>query len=356
MRTPQRCSCADAPWKSLSELRQAVQQNPRQLKASGTAYLGAWHLALAGWLISMDMPPNAIIWVPQKGAGPSLQELMSGGLDMVCCSLPEARSLYQQGELRCLGVMSEKRLSSETFADVPTFIEQGSNWTLVGWRGLGLPLETPRPVQDRLVTALERIVTGETQVNGETFPEFMEKQEFDHTWRKTTDFAEFLATNDKQFGRILDREEFAPVSSGPIGPMHFPGVLLVLLAALVPGVVAIEWRKRQVATSEPADEPSRSEPGTRNVVNLVFVLVAVMAYILVADQLGFVLTAGTLLFLLLWRFGNRMWISLLISIVIDAADLSSLRRCIASVAAVWRIRLVINWTAPPDGIAQPSRL
>ena len=317
----------DAPWKTLPELVDAVTTEPGTLKASGTAYLAAWHLALAGWLISMDLPPDAITWIPHGGAGPSIQELMSGGVDMVCCSLPEARTLYEQGELRCLGVMAEKRVESKSFADIPTFAEQGVDWSLVGWRGLGLPLGTPQAIQDRLVAALQRIVTGQTKVQGsdgemKTFPGFMQDQEYDHTWRRTNDFATFLRETDDKFGQLMGRPEFAPVSSGPIGPMFFPNVLLTMAGVLAVIIVWREWRHpiAGVVSGTASDDPAQPSPQSVDhhvpktaLLNAVCVCAAVIVYVLVADQLGFVLTAGLLLFLLLWKFGNRLTTSLLIS-------------------------------------------
>ncbi len=97
-----------APWKSLADLESAIRERPGKLTASGTAVGGAWHLALAGWLNASGMEVGDVIWVPSEGANPSLQQLMSGGVDLVCCSLPEARTLLEAGEVRGLGVMAPK--------------------------------------------------------------------------------------------------------------------------------------------------------------------------------------------------------------------------------------------------------
>ena len=125
----------EAPWHSLAELTEDVRSDPGKLQCSGTANGGAWHLALAGWLIDGGGQATDITWISSTGAGPSLLELMSGGIDMVCCSLPEADSLYRSGEVRALGVMAPERVNG--YEDVPTFKEQGVDWSLGGWRGAG---------------------------------------------------------------------------------------------------------------------------------------------------------------------------------------------------------------------------
>ena len=343
---------SESPWQTLEELTRAVRQAPGTLKASGTSYLAAWHLALAGYLISQDLNPKDILWITQKGAGPSLQELMSGGLDMVCCSLPEARTLYLQGKLRCLGVMAAERVASPTFHDIPTFREQGVDWQMAGWRGLGLPTGTPAAIRDRLVAALERIVAGQTQVNGTTFPQFMENQEYDHTWRKTDDFRAFMADVDRKFGQILGRDEFRPVSAGPIGPGLFPAVIATLLCGLVVwDTILVRKHRRQIG---PASGPSEASGGSAGLAavhdqpiagqgpanasgeppaaastlyfwnacsdgNLWFIIVAIGAYFFLVDWLGFVLTAAALLFALFWKFGNRPLVSLALAVVLSPA-------------------------------------
>lgn len=62
-------------------------------------------------------------WVWSNGAGPALQELSAGGLDFVCCSVPEADAMQAAGRVRCLGTMSAVRLPA--FPELPTFREQG---------------------------------------------------------------------------------------------------------------------------------------------------------------------------------------------------------------------------------------
>ena len=122
----------DAPWASLDALQEAIRHAPQSLKASGTAYGGIWHVAFAGWLNAIGLSPDAVTWISINGAAPSLQELMAGGLDAVCCSVPEAQALLEAGEIRCLGLMAEERLPA--FPGIPTFRELGVDWAMGTWR------------------------------------------------------------------------------------------------------------------------------------------------------------------------------------------------------------------------------
>ena len=50
-----------------------------------------------------------------------MQDLAAGGLDLVTCSVPEARAMIEAGKARSLAVMSAER--NPAFKDVPTLKE-----------------------------------------------------------------------------------------------------------------------------------------------------------------------------------------------------------------------------------------
>src|SRR5881394_4519976 len=93
---------ADSPYKSMKDLLQAIKSNPGKMKASGTGQGGIWHLAIAGLLKDQGIDPNALPWVPSNGAAPGMQDLVAGGVDVVPCSLPEARAMIDAGKVRAL--------------------------------------------------------------------------------------------------------------------------------------------------------------------------------------------------------------------------------------------------------------
>jgi tripartite-type tricarboxylate transporter receptor subunit TctC len=317
---------SDSPFQTVKDLEAAIKDRPGELKASGTAALAAWHLALAGWLISHDQQPTDVIWVPSQGSAPSLQELMTGDLDLVCCSLPEAKSLLVSGDVRCLGVMADERQASEDFKDYPTLKEQGSDWTLTGWRGLGIAKDTPPEIQDKLVGVLKRIVSGEARVNGESFPEFMDRQGFDYTSRPTTEFADFLKRNDEMFGAILTRPEFQSVQSGPVGPMVFPKLAGGLFALSLITILFGARRRPVTPSSETSAETASPEidattdktGSSASPLALLLsgaVVAAVIFHMLAADVLGFVVTAAIILFVTSKLLGARVLTSAVVGIV-----------------------------------------
>src|SRR6185503_14757918 len=96
---------ADSPYKTVKDLVDAIKAEPGKHKASGTGQGGIWHLALAGMLKDLKVDPAAAPWVPSNGAAPGLQDMVAGGVDIVPCSIPEARSLIDAGKVRSLAIM-----------------------------------------------------------------------------------------------------------------------------------------------------------------------------------------------------------------------------------------------------------
>jgi len=121
-----------SPYKSVGDLLAYAKKNPGKLTGSGTSQGGIWHLALAGMLQSEGLPADAIRWIPSKGAGPAMKEIMAGGVDVVTVALSEAKSLIEQGELVGLAYMNSKRMSA--LPDIPTTVEELPNdWTLAAY-------------------------------------------------------------------------------------------------------------------------------------------------------------------------------------------------------------------------------
>ena len=81
-----------SPYKTIKELADAIKAAPAgKIKASGTGQGGIWHLALVGWLTAMGLKADHVPWVPSNGAAPAMQDLAAGGIDIVTCSVPEAK-------------------------------------------------------------------------------------------------------------------------------------------------------------------------------------------------------------------------------------------------------------------------
>jgi tripartite-type tricarboxylate transporter receptor subunit TctC len=167
-----------------------------ELKASGTGQGGIWHLALAGMLQDAGIAPDQVQWVPSQGAAPGLQDLVAGGVQMVTCSTPEAKSLIDAGKVRSLAVMSDA--PAALYPNVPTLkAATGSDWKLGAWRGIAAPKGIPPEARDKLVAAVRKIAAAKE------YTEFMSSRGFGVIYQGPDDFAKFMAKADADLGATM---------------------------------------------------------------------------------------------------------------------------------------------------------
>jgi tripartite-type tricarboxylate transporter receptor subunit TctC len=189
---------SDAPYKTVSDLVEDIKKNPGKFKASGTGQGGIWHLGIAGMLDSLGVNPSAVRWVPSQGAAPGLQDLVAGGVEIVPCSLPEARSLIEAGRVKSLAIMDAQR--NPAFPNVPLLSEQtGSKWTIGAWRGMVGPKDLPADVSKRLVDAFDKIYKSQDYTG------FMGQRGFGVRFAAGDDFLTFWTKSDEDLGAIMKK-------------------------------------------------------------------------------------------------------------------------------------------------------
>jgi tripartite-type tricarboxylate transporter receptor subunit TctC len=185
---------AGSPYKTVKDLADAIKAAPAgKMKASGTGQGGIWHLGLVGWIMAMGLPPNQVAWVPSNGAAPAMQDLAAGGLDIVTCSVPEARAMLEAGKARSLAVMAPER--NPAFRDVPTLKEAlGVDYTTAAWRGFAGPKGLPAEIVAAATTALKKVNESSE------FRDFMANRGFGVSWADGPGFASFMAKGDAAMG------------------------------------------------------------------------------------------------------------------------------------------------------------
>ncbi len=186
----------DSPIKTGKDLLEAAKKDPGKMKASGTGQGGIWHLGMARWLVDNKLPGDAIGWVPTQGAAPGLQDLLAGGIQVVSCSLPEARALIEADKVRPLILLSAK--SDNLFPKVPLYESaDGKKWNAGAWRGIAGPKGMPKDVADKYAAALKKIFEGKT------YQEFLASRGFGALYEPPAQFAQFMKASDEELGAAM---------------------------------------------------------------------------------------------------------------------------------------------------------
>jgi tripartite-type tricarboxylate transporter receptor subunit TctC len=129
-----------------------VRKNPGRLNY-GSAGSGTSH-HLAGELFKQQTK-TFITHIPYRGAGPALQDLISGNVDMMFDGLGSSAAHIKGGRIKALMVSGPKR--NPAFPDVPCAAELGlPEYTVSTWYGIWAPKGTPANVQARAVEEIRK--------------------------------------------------------------------------------------------------------------------------------------------------------------------------------------------------------
>ncbi|NUZ06420.1 Bug family tripartite tricarboxylate transporter substrate binding protein [Piscinibacter koreensis] len=139
------------PVKDLKEFLAYLRANPAKL-TYGSAGNGSSH-HLAGELFK-SQTKTFITHIPYRGAGPALQDLIGGQVDIMFDGLGSSATHIKSGRLRPLAVAAQKRAPG--FPDIPTSVEAGvPTYQVATWYGLWAPKGTPKEAIDRMNAELK---------------------------------------------------------------------------------------------------------------------------------------------------------------------------------------------------------
>jgi tripartite-type tricarboxylate transporter receptor subunit TctC len=140
------------PAKSVQELIELAKAKPGALNFASSGAGAPPHLA---GVMFQKLAGVTLNHVPYRGDTPAINDLMAGHVQLAFLSIQPLIPQVKAGTLRALAITSGKR--SAAVPDLPTVAESGLPGYDIGtWWGLLAPAETPRPIVDRLATAMRK--------------------------------------------------------------------------------------------------------------------------------------------------------------------------------------------------------
>ncbi|WP_249977457.1 Bug family tripartite tricarboxylate transporter substrate binding protein [Vreelandella olivaria] len=131
---------ADSEYETINDLFDALRENPNLSIGGGSAPGSMDHISVAGLASAAGLEASSVNYIPFSGGGDAMTNLMGGHVEAVITGAGESVGQLGEGsQLRALGVSAPERLSG-SLADVPTYQEQGVDYTFDIWRGvMGAP-------------------------------------------------------------------------------------------------------------------------------------------------------------------------------------------------------------------------
>ena len=183
---------ADSQYQTMKDLVDDARARPQAVKVGGTNLGGPD--SICAYLIEKASGIK-FTYVVFGSGGETNDGLMGGNIDFAVSNPGEALELAEAGDIRILGVFSEKRLAGAP--NLPTLKEQGIDAVYVQNRGLVAPGGIP--AADRKV--LEDALLKYTQT--ETFKEYIADNMLTEAWMDGATFGNWMEEENGKYAAIL---------------------------------------------------------------------------------------------------------------------------------------------------------
>jgi tripartite-type tricarboxylate transporter receptor subunit TctC len=140
------------PVDNLAELRKYIAANPGKVMLANAGVGSASHLCS---LLLQTSLKSDMVFVPYKGTGPAMNDLLGGQVDVMCEQATNSTPQIEAKKVKAFGVTSAQRMALPALAAVPTLAESGlPGFEFSVWHGLYAARGTPPDVIQKINAAL----------------------------------------------------------------------------------------------------------------------------------------------------------------------------------------------------------
>ena len=144
---------AALPVKNVEEFIAYCKANPTKVNMASSGSGSSIHLS--GELFKI-MTGCKMAHIPYKGAGPALNDLIAGQVQVMFDNLPSSAGFIKDGRIRALAVTTSTREAS--LPNVPTVAETIPGYEASAWFGVSAPKGTPRDIVEKLNVAINQLL------------------------------------------------------------------------------------------------------------------------------------------------------------------------------------------------------
>jgi tripartite-type tricarboxylate transporter receptor subunit TctC len=143
--------------KTLPELLDYLRKNPAKLNYASAGNGTSHHLA--GELFKLQTK-TFITHIPYRGAGPALQDLVAGQVDLMFDGLGSSAGHIKGGRIRAIAVAADK--PAPGFPDVALAKAGGApQYQVATWYGIWAPKGTPRELVTAMQNEMKKALNGD---------------------------------------------------------------------------------------------------------------------------------------------------------------------------------------------------
>jgi tripartite-type tricarboxylate transporter receptor subunit TctC len=181
------------PFKSVSDLIAYSKANPGKLNFGSAGNGTTHHLAGELFMLTTD---TKLTHVPYKGAGPMMQDLLAGQVDMAFDGMGTSAVQIKAGKLKPLAVTTATR--SPVIPEVPTMKEAGfPNYQVTTWYALWAIKGTPKDIVDRVYAETAKVL------HDQDMKDIWASQGATAGGQPPAEFAKFVSSEIQKWGKVV---------------------------------------------------------------------------------------------------------------------------------------------------------
>ena len=155
------------PATNFAELRKHIASSGGKINLANAGVGSASHLCS---LLLQNALKSDMVFVPYKGTGPAMNDLLGGQVDLMCEQATNSTPQIESKKVKAFGVTSAQRMTTvPALASLPTLAESGlTGFDFSVWHGLYAPRGTPPEILEKINAALRSALKD---------PELIKRQE-----------------------------------------------------------------------------------------------------------------------------------------------------------------------------------
>lgn len=145
---------AASPLQRFDDLLKQAKADPASLNYATAGAGSSVHMVTA---LFETVSGAKVNYVPYKGSGPAMVDLIGGQVQVMFENLPSAMSFIESGRVRALAVTGARR--DPRLPNVPTIAESGlPDYAAESWFTVAVPRGTPQPIVEKLARDLKQVL------------------------------------------------------------------------------------------------------------------------------------------------------------------------------------------------------
>ena len=182
------------PVKTVNDVVTLAKAKPGELTYGSFGIGSTGHLNME---VFQAMTGTRFNHIPYSGAGPALNDVVGGHVNLMFAALSIVKGSVEGGKLRVIAVGSDRR--SSEFPDVPTISESGvPGFQAKSWFGLVAPAETPPEIIKKINQDVIKVMSDPAFAQ-----QYLAAQGLEPITGTPEQFAAFMRTETKKWGNVV---------------------------------------------------------------------------------------------------------------------------------------------------------